>query len=205
VTSCNVLRYTASLTLLILAAGIVIVTDAVYRVADQTRKLEVSTEQTVKSLPVELQAANRTINNQLSVLNSTVSKTSGGLTVAAASLQTDLSRTLAGLDRTTTDLNSVLGSVNKAVSNPDIPALVRDARQTVAITGVTMSHVRKVADVAALEAPATAASVNSIAASVAGITDDVHAITSDIRKPRPWWKKALAYVGDGAKIGAAIF
>jgi hypothetical protein len=205
VTSSNVLRYTASLTLLILAAGIVIVTDAVYRVADQTRLTEVALAETIKSIPAKLDVASRSLDKQLSVLNRTVSTTSG-------SLQTGLSRTLAGLDGATAQLkttllgaNAVANSFNTVVSNPDIPALVRDARQTVAITGVTMSHVRKVADVAALEAPATAASVNSIAASVAGITDDVHAITSDIRKPRPWWKKALAYVGDGAKIGAAIF
>lgn len=105
----------------------------------------------------------------------------------------------------TKELSSTLQSANRVVSDPGIPALLRDSRQTVAITGVAMSHFREVADVAAREAPAMAKSANSIAASAAGVTGDIHVLTTDLTKPRPWYRKILSYVGDGVKIGGVFF
>jgi methyl-accepting chemotaxis protein len=204
----TILKLSASVALLALAGSAVSVADSVWHVSVSLQKTGVVLCNTISVIPGRLDAVISEVNKANEILGTS----SATLLSQTSEVQRNLSQTLAGVDSTTaqlkanlTQLGSMEDSITKVVSNPDIPALVRDARQTVALTGSTMSHVRTTANVIAEQAPAVGASTVRIADNVAGVTADVHKITTDFTKPKPWWKVTLSYLGDGAKIGGALF
>lgn len=208
----NWLRFSGCVLCLSASAGIVVSSEALCRLAESTHRTEANLDRVVSELPV-------IVNTQLDRTNDIISKRTGQITLqvgtvanSASRLATDLHETLAGVDNTTAQLKEVAGSatvtlnsLNKVVSDPDIPALIRDARVTVALTGSTMAHVRSTANTIAQAAPDMAASVNKIAGSTAGITSDVHSVTTDLTKPKPWWKQLLSIASAGARIGSTVF
>lgn len=145
--------------------------------------------------------ANRQLNVTRATLDGRLSTllAQTGAVSASAARTSDTATALLSDARTKT-----LPAADAVLANPDIPKLIRDARQTVAITGGAMAHVRATADAAAQAAPDVATSIKGISANAAGITADIHTLTSDLVKPKPLWRRILSYVGDGVKLGGAV-
>lgn len=190
-------------------AGIIVGVVSLRQFAERTGQAEEDIVAVVRLLPPTVDTATKVLDVHLGKVNTTLDKTARALTLQTGSVQRDLSRTLVGVDRTTAateklalDFEKSTNSLDAVISDPDIPALVRDLRITAAQTGVTMSHVRSLTNTLAQAAPQMASSSNSVAAASAGVAQDVHKLTSDMTKPRPWYQKALAYLSDAVKIGA---
>jgi hypothetical protein len=192
-----VLQLSASISLLSLALigfkGMVLLEE----VAAQTVSSEKRLNDDVHSLTIKIGA----LSSKSTLLAGQLVSTSAQLNKSLISL--DLSQKLAlqsfNKTLTTTDrsLETLTEASNELLSNPDNAKVIRDARQTLAITGHAMSHISSVADTVAVAAPTMVESAN-------GIAEDVHKVTEDFVKPKPWWKKALTYVGDAVKIGGVV-
>lgn len=203
----NYLRITGALCLTCLAGALVVCSEAFYQLLEQTKKSEVTLCDDISRVQADLSDTKQLLDRQLSRFNSTLDKTSGGLLGQTKLIQSSLSQTLAGVNGLTDAANKTLASadasmksVNAVVSDPNIPASLRDVRINLALAGVTMSHIRKIADVGASTAPAVAKSVERVSEAAAGISEDVHLITSDVTKPKKWYVKAYDFSRDFANL-----
>lgn len=134
-------------------------------------------------------------NQQLTALNGTLSQAT--------------SKLLTQTDSVALDLHSVTESLNKGpiaaattlIANPDIPKLLRDTRETVAITGVTMSHIRATANTVNEATPAIVASIDKVSHSAATTAASVDSVAASGKKfvdkllaPQTKWQKVKGFI-----------
>ena len=197
------LKLAAILSLLTVSVCAVFTTRAVLQLAADTSKTEAAIANTVATLPAKLDAVNSTVNRQLSTFNGNI----GTITAQTNVLSQDLHNTFAEIavgvgdaDDALKESTYVLHSTHAVLADPDIPALIRDARLTVALTGATMGHIRTTANVIAEAAPSVASSIKTATDASSAIAVDVHKVADDFVKPRPLWKRILGTVGDAAGV-----
>lgn len=178
------------------------------------RKEITSLDQQIAAIQTQVVGTRKDLDAQLGAFNSTallavtnLGKTSNSLLKQTGSLQRDISVTLAGLDNTTSKLQTVLNTVDTTVATvknvvveSEVPALVKDSRMAVGQTALTMAHVRGLTNTLDQAAPAIAKSVERAADATAGITVDVHKITTDVTKPKKWYVKAYDFSRDFANL-----
>lgn len=101
-----------------------------------------------------------------------------------------------------------LDSVNQVIADKDIPKLIRDTRQTMAIAGSAASHIESTANSIAHVAPSIGASIESTAKSADGIAADVHEVADSIVHPKKkrWYQRVGSVLEEFAArvLGYAI-
>lgn len=209
----RILRVAETLCLIAVAVAAIAIARAGHEAQQTIRQIGDSVadvQRTIAGLPATTDARLASIqadaNRQITATRATLDRQLSALLGQTAAVSASATRTGDAATALLSDARTkTLPAAGAVLGNPDIPKLIRDARQTVAITGGAMSHIRETADVAARTAPDVAASVKRISENAAGITKDVHALTTDLVAPKPWWKRVLSYAVDGARIGGAIF
>ena len=213
------LKISASVCLLTLAVACVIASEVLWRLSLATQNAEASIVQSVTQSAILLQdsavqlplildkqltVANSNINRQLTHVNGTIDASSALLLIQSAQAQKSVDDLSSSLQLVSKDASKLVSSANEVVSNPDIPKLLRDTRETIALTGSTMAHIRSSANSIAEATPDITNSIARVSDSSAAISKDVQKITDEIVAPRPWYKKVWSATMDAAGLARFI-
>lgn len=183
---------------------------------DATVKTEGSLSETlagagkvVAMLPKKVDDLNNIFDRQLSATNASVSSLTGSLTSDASELtkqtagvENVLSQSVFDIDN---QFNHDLRSIDGVVNNPDIPKLVRDARQLTAISGLAMGHIEGMANTIDKSTPSLVRSSVSVANSSAEVSASVAQIAKRVSTPQTKWQKFRAVLGLTLELGAKIY
>lgn len=138
------------------------------------------------------------VDKQLTQANSTLETGTAVLLTQTDSIQKDVTLAASGLYATNKAIETV-------ISDPNIPKLVRDLRQTAALGGVTMAHVEGMSNTIDKAMPAFVASSASIANSTAGIAKDAHKVTDQWTAPKTFWQKVKLVFEGAAEIAVKVY